>query len=248
MGLRLGHLHAQPPDPTELGDRRLRVCQRLAVPALLILEPSNTLALDRLRHDHGRPPITLDRLRERGVDGGDVVSVGCDRTAAERACPLEVMVDLPPVHRLSALAEPVDIDDHDEVVESVVGGMLERLPDRALRHLAVSAQDPDAIGRLFQSLAGKRDTDADGKAEAQRTGCDVDPGEQRRRMPLQPAAERAEAKKLLFGDRPRCQVERVQQGRSVPLGEDQVVVQPILGLIEVVAEVLREEDSHQVSS
>jgi hypothetical protein len=67
-------------------------------------------------------------------------------------------------------------------------------------------------------------------------------------MPLQPAAERAEAEKLLVGDRPRCQVERIQQGRSVPLGEDQVVVQPMLGLIEVVPEVLREENSHQVSS
>jgi hypothetical protein len=67
-------------------------------------------------------------------------------------------------------------------------------------------------------------------------------------VPLQPAAERAEAEKLLLGDRPRCEVERVQQGRSVALGEDQVVVQPILGLIEVVAEVLREEDSHQVGS
>ena len=173
------------------------------MPSLLILEPGNTLALDRLRHDHGRPPIALDRFRERGIDGGDVVSVGCDRTAAERACPLEVTVDLPPVHRLSALAETVDVDDHDEVVELVVRGVLERLPDRALRHLAVSAQDPDAVGRLFQALAGKRDTDADGKAEPQRTGRDVDPREQRRRMPLQPAAERAEAKKLLFGDRAR---------------------------------------------
>jgi hypothetical protein len=66
-------------------------------------------------------------------------------------------------------------------------------------------------------------------------------------MPLQPAAERSEAEKLVFGDRPRGQVERVQQRRSVPLGEDHVVVQRILGLIEVVAEVLREEDGHQVS-
>ena len=235
-------------DPAECGDRRLGICQRLAVPALLILEPGNALALDRLRRDHSRPPITLERLRERGVDRGDVVSVDCDRTAAERACPLQVMVDPPPVHRLSALAEPVDIDDHDEVVESVVGCVLECLPDRALRHLAVSAQDPDAIGRFFQSLAGERDTDANGKAEAERTGCDVDPGEQRRRMPLQPAAERTEAEQLLFRDRPRCQVQRVQQGRSVALGEDHVVVQAILGLIEVVAEVLREEDSHQVGS
>jgi hypothetical protein len=139
LGLRLGHVHAEPPDPTELGDRRLLVCQRLAVPALRSLEPSNALALDRLRHDHGRPPITLDRLRERGDDDADVVTVGCDRTSADRARPIEVTVDLPPVHRLSALAEPVDIDDHDQVVQSVVGGMLERLPDRALRHLAVSA-------------------------------------------------------------------------------------------------------------
>src|SRR3954454_18179659 len=138
------------------------------MPGLLILEPGNALALDCLRHDHRRPPITLDRLRERGVNGGDVVSVGCDRTAAERAGPLEVTVDLPPVHRLSALAEAVDIDDHDEVVESVVGRMLERFPDRTLGHLAVSAQDPDAIGRLFQALAGKRYTDDDRKAEAQR--------------------------------------------------------------------------------
>ena len=67
-------------------------------------------------------------------------------------------------------------------------------------------------------------------------------------MSLQPAAEHAEAEKLLFGNRARCEVERVQQGRSVSLGEDQVIVQPILGMIEVVAKVLREEDSHQVSS
>src|SRR3954468_14421345 len=67
-------------------------------------------------------------------------------------------------------------------------------------------------------------------------------------MTLQPAAERAEAEKLFFGDRSRGQVEGVEQGRGMPLGEDQVVVQLILGLIEVVAKVLREEDSHQVGS
>jgi hypothetical protein len=95
--------------------------------------------------------------------------------------------------------------------------VLERLPDRALRHLAVATQHPDAIGRPFQLLAGERDTDADGKPKAERTGCDVNPGEQRRRMPLQSAAEGAEAEQLLFRDRPRRRKSEYSSGEACPL-------------------------------
>jgi hypothetical protein len=48
------------------------------------------------------------------------------------------------VHRLAALAEPVDVDDRDQVVELVVRGVLERLPLGALGNLAVAAERPDA--------------------------------------------------------------------------------------------------------
>ena len=39
--------------------------------------------------------------------------------------------------------------------------MVERLPDRALGHLAVAAEHPDVVGQLVEALAGQRDADAD---------------------------------------------------------------------------------------
>ena len=150
------------------------------------------------------------------------------------------------MHRLAALAEPVDVDDGYEVVELAVGRVLEGLPHRALGHLAVAAERPDAVGDPVESLPRQGDADRDGQPLPQRAGRHVDPGKDRSRVPLEPAAELAECQELLVVDRSDRLVDGVEERRSVPLREDQVVVRWVLGVVEVVAEVLVDQDGHEV--
>ena len=70
----------------------------------------------------------VGRLGVGAVDRLDVMAVDLDRVAAEGARAVGVRVEIPAVHRLAALAEPVDVDDRDEVVEFEVRRVLERLP------------------------------------------------------------------------------------------------------------------------
>ena len=123
--------------------------------------------------------------------------------------------------------------------------MLERLPHRALRDLAVAAQDPNGRRRLVE-LPTERDADADRQSLAERARGDVDPRDHRRRVALEPRAELAEREQLLVADRAAGLVDGVQERRRVTLGEDQMVVRGILRLAEVVAQVLRDQHGHQI--
>src|SRR5207342_2461924 len=98
----------------------------------------------------------------------EVVSVDFDRAPSERAGPLGVDLQIPTNHRLAALPQPVHVEDRSQVVELVVGGVLVRLPHRSLGHLAVSAEDPDAIWKMVEALARQRHADADREALAER--------------------------------------------------------------------------------
>ncbi len=126
----------------------------------------------------GRPVVDCG-LAVGGVDRLDVVAVDLDRMPAERLEPARVRGEVPAVHRLAALAEPVDVDDRGEVVELVEGRVLRRLPHRPLGHLAVAADHPDAEREAVEPLPGDRHPDADRQALAERPGRDVDPGEHR---------------------------------------------------------------------
>ena len=220
--------------------------ERLAVPALLVLDLLDALALDRLRHDHGRDARRLGRFRVRAVDRVDVVAVDLDRVPAEGFRPVRVRVEVPAVHRLAALAEPVDVDDRRQVVELLVGRVLERLPHRSLGHLAVAAEDPGAVRQAVEPLARERDAHAVRQPLPERAGRDVDPRDDRSRVPLEAAAELAEREELLVGDRPGRLVDRVEQRRGVALREDEMVVPGVVRVVEVVAEVLRQQDGHQI--
>ena len=147
----------------------------------------------------GRPVRRLGLAVGR-VDRLDVVAVDLDRMPAERLEPARVRGEVPAVHRLAALAEPVDVDDRGEVVELVEGRVLRRLPHRPLCHLAVAADDPDAEREAVEPLAGDRHPDADRQALAERPGRDVDPGEDGNGMPLEPRAELPVRAELLLGD------------------------------------------------
>src|SRR5262249_56884973 len=54
VGLR--NVDADVPDAAELGDRLVRVVERLAVPSVLVLDLLDALALHRARDDGGRSP------------------------------------------------------------------------------------------------------------------------------------------------------------------------------------------------
>jgi hypothetical protein len=233
-------------DPAELGDCGLSVGEDFSVPAGLVLDRGNALAFDRARDDQARTVGRGGCQCVRLVDRVDVVAVDGYRRPAEGAGSVEVRVEIPAVHCFAALAEPVDVEDHGQVVELPVGGVLEGLPDRSLGHLAVAGENPDAVGPRVDRLRGERDADADGKAEAERAGGDVDPWQRRAGMALQRAAERAGCEQLFVADRPGRLVDRVEQRRGVALGEDQVVVVRVLWVVEAVAEVLLGEHRDQV--
>ena len=231
--------------PPELGDRRLGSSSGLpwkpfssstaATPLPLTVRATTTVGF----------PLVATRLGECAVDRLDVVAVDDDRVPAERPRTRDVDVEVPADHRLAALAQPVDVDDRGQVVELVVRGVLERLPHRALGHLAVAAQHPDAVRDAIEPLAGERRPDADREALAERAGGDVDPREDGRRVPLEPASELAVRR---GAPRPRS---RPRRGRSRRASVDAWPFEKIdrslrraLRRVEVVAEVAVDEHRH----
>ena len=156
-GVRLRDVHGDVPDAAELLDRLLG--HSLAVPAALVLDLRVPLALERLGDDRRRLPARRLRLAVRGVDLLHVVAVDLDRMPAEGAQAVGVRGQIPAVHGLSALAEPVDVDDRGQVVELVEGGVFGCLPHRALGHLAVAADHPDPERQAVEPLPGERHPD-----------------------------------------------------------------------------------------
>ena len=247
---RLGAAQHQVADAAELGDGPVGHVgrERLAVPAVLVLDLGEALALDRLGQDHRRPAARgVPGERHRLVDGGEVVPVDRQHPRAERLHPPRVLRQVPADVGLAALAEPVDVGDRDQVRQPVVGGLVERLPDRALGQLAVPAQHPDPVREPVQVPARQRDPDAVGQPLAERAGGDVDPRQDRRGVALQPLAEAPVAgHQLVLRHDPGRLEHRVQQRRGVALGEDQVVVDRQPRLIPVVAQVPGHQHRQQV--
>ena len=217
------------------------------MPARLVLDRRHAPALLRLGDDHRRPARRAHRLVEGRADRLDVVPVDRDRVPAERLRAAHVAVEVPADHGLAGLAEAVDVEDRAEVVELVVARVLERLPHRALGHLGVAAQGPDAVGQAIEPLAGERDADGDRQALAERPGRHVGGRDPRRRVPLQAAAELPERQQLGVVDDPRRLEHRVVERRRMSLGEDQVVVPGVLQVARVHAqEAAVEQHRHQI--
>ena len=218
------------------------------MPVLPVLHLGEAAALAGPGHDDRRLlAAEVAGLGEGLVDRGDVVPVDDDGPGPERGHPAAVGLGVPAELGGAALAEPVDVEDRDQVGQLVVGGLVEGLPHRALGHLAVSAQDPDPVRQFVQVLAGQRDADAVGQALAERSGGHVDPGQDRGGVTLEPRAETPVAgHQLLVGDDPDRLEDRVEQRRGVPLGEDEVIVAGVVWVVPVVAQVPADQDGEQV--
>ena len=233
-------------DVAELLDRLVGILQRLAVLALFVGRLRRAEALDRPGDDHRRPVADRHRLCVGAVDRLDVVAVDLDRRPAAGLGAPRVRAQVPAAHRLAKLAEPVDVDDHHEVAQPLHAGVLNGLPDRALRHLGVTAQRPHAVRQAVELPRAERDPGGDRHPLCQRAGGDVHPGQRRGGMALEPRAELAEREQLLVGDRTGSGEHGVEERRGVPLGEDQVVVVGVLRVLIGVVQVTRHKHSHQV--
>lgn len=220
--------------------------QRLAVPALVVGDLRDALALHGPGHDDGGP-LPVGGGGQRPVDGLEVVAVDDQGAAAEGLDAAGVRLGVPLQFRRAALAEPVDVDDRHEVGQLTLAGLVEGLPDRALGHLAVAAQHPHPVRLVLQVASRGGDAHAVGDALAQRSGRHVHPGKDGRGVALKARSERAVRRhEFVLVDGARGVEHRVQQGRGVSLGEDQVVVGRVLRLLPVVAEMTGHQYGHQV--
>ena len=216
------------------------------MPAVFVLDLAEALALDGARdHDRGLAG-GLARLLQCLIDLLQIVAIDHDGAASERLDPVPVMVGLPFVFGRAALAEPVDIEDGGEVRQPVVAGLVESLPDGALRQLAVAGKCPHVIGQLVQLAAGEGDADCDRQSLPQRAGGDIDPGQRRRGMALQARTELAKGQHLVVGDHTDRLEDGVEQRRRMAFREDQVVVVRLLRIVPVIEEVPRDQHRHQV--
>jgi len=138
----------------------LRVVQRLAVPALFVGEERDAVAFLGFGDDDRGLVGLRGRFGERAVTGFQIVPVDLDDVAPEGAEPLGINGAVPAQIGLTALAQPVHVQNRDQVVELVVGGLVAGLPDGPLGHLAVAQNHPDFEGQLVHVLAAQGHADA----------------------------------------------------------------------------------------
>ena len=241
-------LHSQVPLTAELRDGLdgLLFGHGLAVPAFLVLDQAAALALDGPGDDHRRDAGRSFRLRIRPLDLLQVVAVDLECPPPKGLRLLCVGAGVPSQHRFASLAQTVHVHDADQVRELVVRGVLDRLPHRPFGHLAIAGEHPHTIGKLIQILTGQRDSHADGQPLPERPRGHVHPRQDRGGMPLEPAAELAQGHHLYIGNRAGGLEYRVEERRGMPFREHQVIVTRILGIGEVVTQVIGQQDRHQV--
>ena len=102
--------------------------------------------------------------------------VDLPRVPAERAPAIDQGREREHVGRLPERLLAVQIDDDGEPPETVMGGVHDRLPDRALVALGVAHEDEDAALRALEARR-ERGADAHRQPESQRAGRKIDAGE-----------------------------------------------------------------------
>ena len=206
------------------------------------------MALHGARHDHRRRVIG-NGLTVRRVDRDDVMSVDLQGVPAERLCAADEHIAVPAVHRGSALSQAIEVQDRGEVARPVERCRLHRLPHRALRHLGVAEQHPGACRAAVESHR-ERHPEPHRQSLPQRPRADVHPWESRDRsgMAFDRRSHPPERQQHLVVDR-ADRLERGVQGRGcVALGHDESVVPPVVGVLDIGAQMVGEEHRQQMSA
>ncbi len=182
------------------------------------------MALLGAGNDQGGP-VGRARFGVRGVDRRDVVTIDLDRVPSVCLCASREQVGMPLVHRGTALAQPVEVEDRDQVVDLVVRGGLHGFPDAALRHLGVTHEHPGPAGQPVEPHR-QRHAEPDREALAQGATRDVDPRQfgDGRRVTLDRGPELPQREEFLIADRTDRLQHGVQGRRGVPLGHHEPVV------------------------
>merc|ERR1719208_702711 len=116
-------------------------------------------------------PLKVLAIRQVGL------SVDHDGVEAEGLQPLPVGLHVVAEGGGVGLSQPVHVDDGAEVVELVVTGKVESLPDVALHALTVAHQTVGPVARLVVELAAVRHPGGHAEALAEGPGGHVDEAE-----------------------------------------------------------------------
>ena len=112
--------------------------QRLAVPSVFILNLGDSLSLDGSRDNHHRLSGNMAALFVGLKDLGKGVAVfDHNGFPSEGRDALFISVQISSIHGFPPLAQTIDVDDAHEIIQLIMGGQLDGLPLRSLRHFAV---------------------------------------------------------------------------------------------------------------
>ena len=216
------------------------------MPALSVLDFVEPAALAGAGQDHGGP-VRAGHVAEGLLDLTEVVAVDGDGPASEPLDPAGVRLQVPAQLRRAPLTEPVDVDDRGQVVQPVMGGLVERLPYGPFCHLAVATQHPHPERELVEIPAGQSHPHSIRQPLTEGAGSHIHPRQQRGGVALQARTEPpVPGHQLLVGDDAGGFEHRVQQRRRVTLGKDQMVVGRVVGAVPVIAEMPGQKDRHHV--
>src|SRR5947207_2918763 len=112
---RFRNVHREIRATTKLEDRRIGIFERLAVHSVLVLDRSDSLPLDRSRDHRGGLGGRRGGLRKCRINLRDVMPVDLYRVPADGAQATSEVVEIPTVHRLTPLAQPIDVQHGSEV-------------------------------------------------------------------------------------------------------------------------------------
>jgi hypothetical protein len=114
------------------------------MPSLAIFDLGETAALLGSGEDDSRPIVPFVNAGESVVQRSEIVPVDLNHGRPEFLRSARVGIEIPAKLGRPALTEAIDVDDHDKGRKSVAAGLVERLADGPLGHLAVPAQHPHA--------------------------------------------------------------------------------------------------------
>ncbi len=174
------------------------------MPAFFIFEEGDALALHSLGNNTRWRTIALNSLCICLVDFFVVMSVNDDGVPTKATSTSCICIRIPAKISLTALSQTVHVDDCNEVIELVVGCLIETFPDGAFRHFAITTQDPDVIGQLVKIFSCQRNAYTNRQALPKRTCCDIDPWEKRCWVSLHAAAKFAQGQKFFVFDCACC--------------------------------------------